>query len=214
MARNRHGAAVTDRGTGAPPDGRPGSLDEHARESLRYIRRTMESAGSFTAVSGAGQIAMGLTATAAAVAASQQERSAAWLGVWLAEAALAAAIGTAAIARKAWRTQVSLGAGPARRAALGFAPAVLAGLVLTPALHAWGLTFRLPGVWLLLFGAGVVTGGVLSVVRIIPIMGAVLMALGAAALLAPEAWGDVFMAAGFGAVMAGFGVAIARKHGG
>jgi hypothetical protein len=40
------------------------------------------------------------------------------------------------------------------------------------------------------------------------------MALGAAALAAPAGWGDAFLAAGFGGLQIGFGVYIARRHGG
>jgi len=45
-------------------------------------------------------------------------------------------------------------------------------------------------------------------------MGFCLMSLGTAALFAPVAWGDAFMAAGFGALQIGFGIWIARHHGG
>ena len=56
-----------------------------------------------------------------------------------------------------------------------------------------------PGVWLLLFGVGVVTAGAFSV-SAVPAMGVCLMALGAAALFAPPTWGNAFLAAGFGGV--------------
>jgi len=40
------------------------------------------------------------------------------------------------------------------------------------------------------------------------------MALGIAALLMNPAWGDAFLALGFGAMLIGFGVTIARRYGG
>ena len=67
--------------------------------------------------------------------------------------------------------------------------------------------------WLLLYGAGVVAGGALSV-SIIPVLGLLFMALGVGALLAPPALANWFMLAGFGGLHIGFGLAIARRYGG
>jgi hypothetical protein len=71
----------------------------------------------------------------------------------------------------------------------------------------------LPGIWLLLYGCGVVAGGAVSI-RVVPLMGSCFMILGVAACLAPPAWGDLFMAFGFGGLHLGFGLLIARRHGG
>jgi hypothetical protein len=48
----------------------------------------------------------------------------------------------------------------------------------------------------------------------VPVMGLCLMALGGIALVAPANWGDGFMAAGFGVLQIGFGLWIAKHHGG
>jgi hypothetical protein len=85
--------------------------------------------------------------------------------------------------------------------------------VLTAVLLKAGLFGALPGVWLLLYGTGVVTGGAFSV-RTVPVMGLGFMVLGSAALLAPAAWGDAMMACGFGGLHIVFGSVIAWRHGG
>lgn len=188
-------------------------LHSHAMDNIQFIRRTMESAGSFTAISGTGQIAIGLTALVASALALRQTTPARWLGVWLIEAVLASAIGTWGIRRKARATGVSLNTGPTRKFVICFAPPLLAGAVLTPALHAAGRIDLLPGTWLLMFGAAVVTGGALSV-RIVPLMGALFMVLGALAFCAPPSWGNLFMAVGFGLLLIVFGAVIARRYGG
>jgi hypothetical protein len=84
---------------------------------------------------------------------------------------------------------------------------------LTIALFQAGAFAFLPGMWMLLYGTAIVTGGAFSV-RAVPIMGLCLMGLGAGALFAPAQWANLFMAAGFGAVQIGFGLWIALRHGG
>ena len=73
------------------------------------------------------------------------------------------------------------------------------GGLLTFALFQAGVHSVLPAVWLLLYGTAIVTGGAFSV-RVVPVMGLAIMALGAIALLAPSNWGDALMGAGFGVV--------------
>jgi hypothetical protein len=191
----------------------PERIETRALDNLRFIRETMERAAAFTAVPGWGGAAMGLSALAAAAFAARSTSRDVWLAIWLVEAALAFIIGAAAMIWKARRAHVPLLYGAGRRFMLALCPPLVAGALVTFVLHRMGATAVLPGLWLLLYGAGVVTGGAYSV-RIVPAMGMVLMAVGAAALFAPAGWGDGFMAVGFGLVQVVFGCIIARRHGG
>jgi hypothetical protein len=191
----------------------PIPIDARAADHLRYIRETMESAAEFTAVPGWGGVAMGLTAIAAAWLAARQASALGWAIVWLAEAFVAVAIAAPAAATKARRANSSLFSGPGRKFVLSFAPPILVGGLLTLAMIQLGVFSALPGVWLLLYGTAIVTGGAFSV-RAVPIMGLCLMGLGAASLFAPATWGNLFMAAGFGLVQIGFGLWIALRYGG
>jgi hypothetical protein len=195
------------------PKREPIPIDARAADHLRYIRETMERAAEFTAVPGWGGVAMGITALAAAFVAARQSSPRAWLAVWLIEAFVAVTIAAATAATKAHRANSQLFSGPGRKFLLSFAPPILVGGLLTFALVHTGAFTALPGVWLLLYGTAIVTGGAFSV-RVVPVMGLCLMALGATALFAPAAWGDALMAAGFGVVQIGFGIWIARHHGG
>src|SRR5690606_14899153 len=189
------------------------ALHDRAADDLRYIRRTMEQAGEFTAVPGLGGLLMGTSALAAAARAVRQPELERWLAVWLAEAAVAVAIAAGTIARKARSAGVPLRSGPGRKFMLSFLPPVAAGAALTLALYRAGAVEAIPGAWLLLYGSGIVTAGTFSV-RIVPVMGLCFMLLGAAALLSPPEWGDAYLAAGFGGLHLLFGALIAWRYGG
>ena len=188
-------------------------LHEHAAENLRFIRDTMARATDFTAVPGVGGVLMGVVALAAAAVAGSLRDVRAWLGLWIAAAGVAGAIGLIAVLRKARRPDMPLHRAVARRFALAFMPPLIVGAVLTAVFVDNHLAARLPGCWLVCYGAAVTSGGAFSV-RPVPFMGATFMALGVCAFLAPTTWGDSFMAAGFGVLHIGFGIAIARNYGG
>jgi len=182
-------------------------------DNLRFIRETMERSTSFTAVSGAAGVAMGTIALVAAAVAVQRPTPLGWLLTWLVAAFLSGVVALWAMVRKARAGNMPLLNGPGRKFALGFAPPIAVGGLLTLVLFRDGLLTALPGTWLLLYGTAVVTGGAFSV-RSVPTMGAGFMLVGGAALFVPAAWGDAMMALGFGVLHIVFGIIIGRKHGG
>ena len=188
------------------------SINDRAIDNIRYIRETMERAGSFTAVPGWGGVLMGITALITAVVASRTETAVAWFEVWLVESAVALGIGASMMVRKAREVRNIL-SGPGRKFALALCPAMIAGAVLSFALYRTGLYSLVPGTWLLLYGVAVATGGAYSV-RVVPLMGICFMAIGALTLFAPFTWANWCMAAGFGGLQIIFGAIIAWRYGG
>ena len=81
----------------APPE--PVRLESRAASDLRFIRETMESAGSFTAVPGRGGVAMGVVGLAAAGIAALLPGPDTFLWVWLGAAGIALSLGGLAMAR-------------------------------------------------------------------------------------------------------------------
>jgi hypothetical protein len=189
------------------------SINQRAIENLKYIRETMERAGSFTAVPGWGGILMGVSALLTALISSRLPSRELWFASWLGEAGLAFAIGGWAMVQKAKAVKSPLTYGPGLKFAVSLCPAMIAGAVLTLVLYHQGLFTLMPGVWLLLYGVAVATGGAFSV-RVVPIMGVSFMAIGALALFTPFEWANWFMAAGFGGLQIAFGIVIARRYGG
>jgi hypothetical protein len=182
-------------------------------EDLRYIRETMANAGSFTAVSGAGSMLVGITALAAAAISKHLFMGSGWMTVWLAEAAIAVAVSGWCAQLKAKRLGVPLWSGVARKFVLALLPPLVAGAVLTVALWYSGNLHMVPGMWLLLYGTAVVTGGSFSVPSV-PLMGYCFMVLGGIALAVPLGWAWLLLGIGFGLLHIIFGWLIARRHGG
>jgi hypothetical protein len=149
----------------------------------------------------------------AAFFAAQQKSFEAWLAVWLAEALVALLIAGWSMDRKARAANMPLFSGPGRKVAFSLTPPIIAGGIMTVVLYRAGLTNAIPGLWLLLYGTGVITGGMFSV-SVVPIMGLCFMALGAAAFFTPSEWANWFMAAGFGVLHIIFGMIIVRRYGG
>src|SRR5271155_5456109 len=102
-------------------------LEDRAADNLRFIRETMERAGSFTALPGWGGVAIGITALAAAPIAAAQPTPPRWISVWLVEAAAAVLIALITASRKARAAHTKLFSGPGRKFALSFAPPLAVG---------------------------------------------------------------------------------------
>lgn len=191
----------------------PPALHERAMDNLRFIRETMERASAFTGISGWGQVAIGVTALITAFIAARQSTFQVWLSVWIGEALISLLIAGWSMDRKARAARLPLLSGPGRKVAFSLSPPLIVGALLTVVLYQSGLTKPIPGVWLLLYGTGVVTGGMFSV-PIVPIMGLCFMALGAVTLFSPPGFANWFLAAGFGGLHIAFGAIIARRYGG
>lgn len=191
----------------------PVRLSDRASDNLRFIRETMERSTHFTAVPGYGGMLMGVTAVVAAYIASQQIYMRGWLIVWLTEAALAFGIGLLAMWQKSKIAKVSLVSAPAKKFAFGFAPPLIAGIAITLGLWRYDHYEMMAPVWMLLYGASVVTGGAFSV-RVVPVMGWCFLAIGAVAFAIPSSYGNYLLGASFGVMHIVFGLIIARRYGG
>jgi hypothetical protein len=182
-------------------------------DNLAFIRNTMEAAGSFTAVSGWGMVAIGVLAIGVAIAASMAPTETGALALWLASAVLSPLRMIWAMVRKGRAAKMPLLSGPGRKFVLSFSPPMAVGALLTFVLYRAGMLDLIPGVWLLLYGTAVVAGGAFSV-RIVPVMGILFMAAGVVALFSPVTWNDWILGAAFGGLHIAFGIPIARSHGG
>ncbi|MDI1241137.1 MAG: hypothetical protein PSX80_04370 [bacterium] len=191
----------------------PVNIGDRAIDNVKYIRDMMERSASFTAVPGYGGMLMGTTAVVAAYIASQQPSLRNWLIVWLTEAFLAAAIGFLAMWQKSKIAGGSLTSAAARKFAVGFVAPLLAGVAITLGLWRYDMYEVMAPIWMLCYGAAVITGGAFSV-RVIPVMGWFFMAFGAAAFALPAAYSNYLMLASFGLTHIVFGAVIAKKYGG
>lgn len=195
------------------PQNDPPALHDRAMDNLEFIRSTMESSGTFTAVSGWGMVAVGFVAILASQVAARQTTIEKWLYVWLAAGAVSLIVQLWTLVAKARRSGVPLLCGPGRKFILAFAPAMFAGAVLTLVLYQFGLIELIPGMWLLLYGVGVAAGGVFSI-DLVPLMGLCFLLSGALALVTPHDYNDWILATSFGGFHILFGIPIARRFGG
>lgn len=188
------------------------SINDRAARDLRYIRETMERAGSFTAVPGWGGVLMGLTALVTALVVRKMPSQELWFYTWMGEAVIAAAIGVLGTLQKA-RIPKNILKGPGRKFAMALLPALVGGAILTGVLYQQRLFGLMPGAWLLFYGIAVMSCGTYSV-KVVPMMGAGFIVLGTVAFMVPWYWAQWVMAAGFGVLQMIVGGVIARRYGG
>ncbi|HEY8520763.1 MAG TPA: hypothetical protein VIN61_11835 [Gammaproteobacteria bacterium] len=204
--------AFSDSGTLTRGSGTPVAIDAGALAHLRFIRDTIEAAGTFTSVPGKGCVAMGLVALGAAALDALLDVTRGRLAIWLVAAPLAASLAVYFMVRKAREQGFPLWRSVARRFFLTLIPALAAGAVLTVALLRADSPELVPGAWLLLYGVGFAASGVFSL-PCVSIAGFAFMALGTVACIVP-AWSPALLAAGFGGLHIALGWLIIRRHGG
>lgn len=186
------------------------TIDSHAAATLRYIRASMEAAGTL-AIPASAAITVGVIGLGAAILAAALPAD--WLVVWLSAALLAgAAGGYLLIRRSALRGFALLGA-PLRKFLLCLLPNLFVGAVLTVVLYRADLLYAIPGTWLLCYGCALTSTSALTG-RPMALLGAVFGLLGVAALVLPDSLGNVALGGGFGALHVVFGVLVDReRHG-
>ena len=195
------------------PERQPRSISSRAADDLTFIRSAMERSSAFTAIPGAGGVVMGAIGLIAAVVGARQPTPDRWLATWLVAAFFALIVELVAMVRKARRAGLTLTSTNARRFALGIGAPLVAGAAITYELWAVRSFTAMAPAWLLLYGAGVLAGGMFSV-PVVRAVGVCFMAAGIAAVVTPPEWGNVWLAIGFGGLHIGFGAYIARNLGG
>jgi hypothetical protein len=195
------------------PERQPLSISRQAADNLTFIRAAIERSSSFTAVPGLGGVLTGVVGLVAAAVAARASTADRWLGSWLAAAFVAVIVELVAMRLKAQRAEMTLTGANVRRFAVALGTPMLAGAALTYELWQVRDFIVMAPVWLLSYGAGLITGGMFSV-RVLRAIGVSFMAVGIAAIATPPDWGNGWLALGFGGLHVGFGAYIARNHGG
>jgi hypothetical protein len=188
------------------------NLDVHAIATLRYIRASMDAAGS-VAIPGSAGIVLGALGCVATALSFLPPFQANWFSIWLTAAPIAATAGGLLLARSASLTSFVATGTPGRKLALGLLPSLFAGAVLTAVLWRADQMHAIPGTWLLLYGCALIAASV-STIRIVVWMGLCFAGLGVAAFFVPVQMQIALLGLGFGGLHILFGIQIARgAHG-
>jgi hypothetical protein len=185
------------------------ALDTHAEATLRYIRASMDAAGTVT-VPGSAGILMGLIGLAAAGLTQTSELRPYWLDVWLCAAVLAAGGGGIVMLRQAARQGFTFFGAPVRKLTLCLAPGLFAGAVLTLVHWRAGDLRAIPGTWLLLYGCALVAASAPTTIAV-AVLGSLFMGLGLLTYPLPLALQLLALGVGFGGLHLAFGIYIGSK---
>jgi hypothetical protein len=187
-------------------------IDSQALATLRYIRASMDAAGS-VAVPGDAGLGVGIVGLAAATLSSTGLLRTYWLEIWLLAAAAGAASGAFFLVRRAPGETFTLRGTAVRKVYWCLLPCLLAGAVLTAVLIKSAQTQAIPGTWLLLYGCGLLYASSVTS-RSIGILGGCFVLLALVAFILPQ--GEQTRAAllgiGFGELHVLYG-AVARRTG-
>ena len=198
-------------------------MHERAMENLGFIRDALERSTPFTSVSGWGLVGMGLYSIGGGWVASLRLNAGWWIDCWVTVGIGGFLMGLVAMIWKMKQEPRPARMHALRHFASSLFPPIVAGAVLTEVFYEHHLSNLLSGMWLMLYGAGVTTGGAFSV-RILPVMGLQFMALGTLSFYSPVTLqypllgtlraSDLYMMLGFGVFHILFGATIIKKYGG
>jgi hypothetical protein len=192
---------------------------EAARENLLYIRKTLESAGQLTAVSGES-LALAGVFSLAGVAANAWITGAPWseglyprlaFAVWGIVLILSLAAVLIGMYHKSRQMSTPIQPPLARKLLWSLCPALFLGALFTALVVRSGHSEWLPIVWLGCYGAAVTNGGQISVAPIRS-MGLCFLLAAAGAAFSPKEVGLAWLALGFGWLHIVYGIYIARRH--
>jgi hypothetical protein len=186
-------------------------LDSHALATLRYIRSTINTAGSVP-VPGSAGLTSGMIGLLAAILASGAALQTYWVWVWIVAALIAAPTGAALVARQSARNGFTLLGTPVRKVLLCLLPCLFAGGVLTVLDLQLGSRHAIAGTWLLLYGCGLISISAVTC-RTIGYLGACFALLGCTAFLVPAEYHMTLLGTGFGGLHMLYGLLARREEG-
>jgi hypothetical protein len=184
-------------------------IDSHAAATLRYIRSSMEAAGTL-AIPASAAITVGAIGLAAAAISATGALHTAWLPIWLSAAVLAGAAGGYLLVRRSALRGFALLGAPLRKFLLCLLPGLFLGAVLTLLEYRAGASGLLPGLWLLCYGCTLISTSALTG-RPLAILGGLFAACGLTALALPPEAQNLMLGGGFGALHVLFGVLVDRE---